>query len=394
MIAAGLDMSSALPRRPAVTRLILGDFRSYPALDLAIAGRTVVLTGENGAGKTNLLEALSMLTQGRGLRRAEAGELARAGGPGGWSVSVALHEGEEAATRQLGTGVDPPDPAGGTGRRCRIDRAAVASTKAFAEHLRIVWLTPAMDALFAGPGADRRRFLDRIVLTLDADHATRVNALDRALRNRNRILEDSRSGPLDGAWADAAEREVASLGVAVAAARVDTVARLGGLIQGSRDDASPFPWAAVALSGTVEDLVAAYPALDAEDRYRALLRTHRGRDAAAGRTTVGPHLTDLAVRHGPKGIEAARASTGEQKALVVGLVLAQARLVAAMSGIAPLVLLDEVAAHFDPARRRALFAELLTLGGQVFMTGADPQAFADADAAERFTVAGGRLVPG
>lgn len=396
MTAAGLDVSSVQLRRPAVTRLILGDFRSYASLDLAIAGRTVVLTGENGAGKTNLLEALSMLTQGRGLRRAEAGDLARIEGTGGWTVSIALREGEglDAPTRQLGTGVDPPDPAGGAGRRCRIDRAAAPSTKAFADHLRIVWLTPAMDALFAGPSAERRRFLDRVVLTLDADHATRVNALDRALRNRNRILEESRSGPLDRGWVEAAEREVASLGVAVAAARVDTVARLRGLIEASRDEASAFPWAEVALSGVVEDLVAAYPALEAEDRYRALLRTSRGRDTAAGRTTVGPHLSDLAVRHGPKGIEAARASTGEQKALVVGLVLAQARLVAAMSGIAPMVLLDEIAAHFDPSRRRALFAELGTLGGQVIMTGADPQAFADADGAERFTVAGGRLAPG
>lgn len=393
VIGTGFDIASVLPRRPSVTRLILGDFRSYGSLDLAMAGRTVVLTGENGAGKTNLLEALSLLTQGRGLRRAEAGELARVEGSGGWSVSITLREGEgvNAATRQLGTGVDPPDAAGGAGRRCRIDRAAVPSTKAFAEHLRIVWLTPAMDVLFAGPGSERRRFLDRVVLTLDADHATRVNALDRALRNRNRILEDSRSGPLDRTWLDAAEREVASLAVAVAAARVDAVTRLRGLIQSSRDEASPFPWAEVALNGAVEDLVVAYPALEAEDRYRALLGSHRGRDAAAGRTTVGPHRSDLAVRHGPKGIEAARASTGEQKALVVGLVLAQARLVAAMSGIAPIVLLDEVAAHFDPARRRALFAELATLGGQIVMTGADPQAFADADGAERFTVAGGRI---
>ena len=394
--ATGLDVGSVSPRRPAVTRLILGDFRSYGALDLAIAGRTVVLTGENGAGKTNLLEALSMLTQGRGLRRAEASELARVPGPGGWTVSIALREGEgvDAVTRQLGTGIDPPDATGGAGRRCRIDRAAVPSTKSFAEHLRIVWLTPAMDALFAGPSSERRRFLDRVVLTLDADHATRVNALDRALRNRNRILEEGRSGTLDRPWLDAAEREVASLGVAVAAARVDTVGRLRSLIEASRDETSPFPWAQVTVNGAVEDLVAAYPALEAEDRYRTMLGSHRGRDAAAGRTTVGPHLSDLAVRHGPKGIEAARASTGEQKALVVGLVLAQARLVGAMSGIAPIVLLDEVAAHFDPARRRALFAELETLGGQIVMTGADPQAFADADGAERFTVAGGRLVRG
>ncbi len=394
MMVASLDVSSAALRRPTVRRLVLSDFRSYPALDVRFGGRLVVLTGDNGAGKTNLLEALSMLTPGRGLRRAEAGEIARIGGTGGWAVSVGLDEEVGGPTRQLGTGLDAPDPAGVTQRRCRIDRAVVPSAKAFADHLRIVWLTPAMDALFAGPASERRRFLDRIVLTLDADHATRVNALDRAMRNRNRILDEGRGGRLDQAWVEAAEREVAGLGVAVAAARVDAVARLRGLIAATRDDASPFPWAEMTLTGVVEDLLGLYPALDVEDRYRAILRQERGRDAAAGRTTVGPHLSDLAVRHGPKGIEAAQASTGEQKALVVGLVLAQARLVAAMSGIAPLVLLDEIAAHFDPRRRQALFEALDDLGGQVFMTGADPAAFAEAPGAERFTVAAGQVRAG
>ncbi len=378
------------PRQPSVTRLILGDFRSYPHLDLVIAGRTVVLSGENGAGKTNLLEALSLLSPGRGLRRAEAGEVARSGGPGGWAVSIALREGgADAATRQLGTGIDTPDAAGVAARRCRIDRAMVPSARSFADHLRVVWLTPAMDALFSGPAADRRRFLDRVVLTLDADHATRVNALDRALRSRNRLLED-RAGP---AWLDATEREVAALAVAVAAARVDAVDRLRALILAARDETSPFPWAEIGLTGAVEDMLAEGPALEAEDRYRALLQAHRGRDTAAGRTTIGPHLSDLAVRHGPKAVDAARASTGEQKALVVGLVLAQARLVALRSGIAPIMLLDEVAAHFDPIRRRALFESLDGLGGQVFMTGADPAAFVDAAGAERFTVTPGRVTP-
>jgi DNA replication and repair protein RecF len=202
-----------------------------------------------------------------------------------------------------------------------------------------------------------------------------VNALERALRNRNRILEDGQSR-LDRAWADAAEQEVATLGVAVAAARHETVSRLAALIAAERDEASPFPWAAVALDGDVERLVASAPALEAEDRYRAILRDNRFRDMAAGRTTVGPHLSDLLVRHGPKGVEAARASTGEQKALLVGLVLAQAHLVAAMSNIAPIMLLDEIAAHFDPSRRAALFGRLADLGGQVFITGADPAAFA------------------
>ena len=375
-------MTDAAVRRPAVRRIQLQDFRSYAALDLRLQTRAVVLTGDNGAGKTNLIEALSLLTPGRGLRRAEFAEIARVGGDGRWAVSVEIDE-DTGDSRQLGTGLDGAEAGG---RRCRIDRTVVASAKAFADHLRVVWLTPAMDGLFAGSSTERRRFLDRIVLTVDAEHATRVNALDRALRNRNRILEDGRAGSLNRAWADAAEREVAGIAVAVAAARLDTVERLSELIRAGRDDTSPFPWAEVALDGAVETSLGQHPALEVEDRYRAMLRDNRPRDMAAGRTTVGPHLSDLAVRHGPKGIEAARASTGEQKALVVGLVLAQARLVSAMSGIAPLVLLDEVAAHFDPARRRALFAALDALGGQVFMTGADPAAFADAADAARVVV--------
>jgi DNA replication and repair protein RecF len=384
---------SSAARLPALRRLILADFRSYPSLDLKLDGQMVVLTGDNGAGKTNLLEALSLLTPGRGLRRAEATEIARQGGSGRWAVSIELSEAGDGdpATRQLGTGIEAGE--GPALRRCRIDRAVVPSAKAFADHLRVVWLTPAMDSLFGGPATERRRFLDRIVLTLDADHATRVNALDRALRNRNRILEDGRDGSLNRAWAEAAEHEVAGLGVAVAAARAEAVARLGALIAATRDDASPFPWAEVTLKGEIEDLLERHPAIEVEDLYRDMLRANRSRDMAAGRTSVGPHLSDLTVRHGPKAVEAARASTGEQKALVVGLVLAQARLVAAMSGIAPFVLLDEIAAHFDPSRRKALFATLQALGGQVFMTGADPAAFIDAGDITHFHVTPGAVHP-
>jgi DNA replication and repair protein RecF len=386
------DSGAAPPQRPAVTRLVLRDFRSYAALDLRLGGRSVILSGENGAGKTNLLEALSLLTPGRGLRRADLSELAREGGSGGWSVSVELET--QDGERQLGTGIEPPDGSGSVVRRCRVDRVPVGSPKAFADHLRVVWLTPSMDGLFNGPATERRRFLDRIVLTVDAEHGTRVAALERALRNRNRILEDGRAGALDRSWAEAAEREVAAVAVAVAAARLETVERLTGLIAATHYDASPFPWAELALAGPVEELLRAHPALEVEERYRAMLRDSRGRDIAAGRTSIGPHLSDLAVRHGPKGIEAARASTGEQKALVVGLVLAQARLVAAMSGIAPLVLLDEIAAHFDPRRRRALFGALDSLGGQVFMTGADVAAFDEAEAATRLTVTPVHVAPG
>jgi DNA replication and repair protein RecF len=248
-----------------------------------------------------------------------------------------------------------------------------------------------MDGLFAGPAGERRRFLDRLVLAVDSDHGTRVNALERALRNRNRLLEE---GMRDAAWLDAAEQELAGLALAVSAARVETVTRLAALITAQRDEASPFPWAEVSLEGEIEQMLPTMPSLEVEDRYRALLRANRGRDAAAGRTLIGPQASDLAVRHGPKQAEAARCSTGEQKALLVGLVLAHARLVAAMAGMAPLVLLDEIAAHFDPRRRQALYEELARLGGQVWMTGADPAAFAGmGPSAQVFRVFQGQIEP-
>ncbi|MGA8711712.1 MAG: DNA replication/repair protein RecF [Roseiarcus sp.] len=369
-------------RSPLVRRLMLRDFRSYAALDLAIEGRLVVLCGENGAGKTNLLEALSLLAPGRGLRRAELAECARRGGAGGFALSVEVDENGE--RRQLGSGWSPGDGEGGAERRNRIDRAPVASSRAFSDHVRVVWLTPAMDSLFSGPASERRRFLDRFVLAIDPTHGARVGQFERALRGRNKLLEEDRR---NAGWLDAIEREAAELGVAVAAARLECVNRLEALIAAGRDDASPFPWARLALEGEVETLASNGPALEAEDRYREMLFRNRARDAAAGRTLIGPHVGDLAVRHGPKDAPAASASTGEQKALLVGLVLAHARLVADMSGIAPIALLDEIAAHFDPRRRAALFEALTRLGGQTFLTGADPAAFAGLEGnAEMFEV--------
>ena len=266
----------------------------------------------------------------------------------------------------------------------RIDRAAVASSRAFCDHVRLVWLTPAMDSLFAGPASERRRFLDRFVLAIDPGHGARVSQFERALRGRNRLLEE---GGRNAQWLDAIEREAAELGVAVAAARLDCVRRLEALIVAERDDSSPFPWAKLKLQGEIEAMTDNGPALEAEESYRASLRDNRRRDAAAGRTLVGPHLSDLLVWHGPKQALAAASSTGEQKALIVGLALAHARLVAEMSGIAPLALLDEIAAHFDPRRRAALFDALARLGGQVFLTGADPAVFGElSERAEMFEV--------
>jgi DNA replication and repair protein RecF len=373
-----------------ISRLVLTDFRSYPALTLDVGARMVALIGENGAGKTNILEALSLFTPGRGLRRAELAEMARAEGPGSFAVSGLLVDSDSHETR-IGAGLSPPDAEGRRQRLARIDGADAGSANAFSEHLRVVWLTPDMDGLFRGAAGERRRFLDRLVLAVDAGHAPRAAALERALRQRNRILEEDWR---QEAWLDAIEREVAELAIAVAAARAETVARLCALI-GARDEAgSPFPAAGLALSGEIDRLVAASPAIEAEDAYRALLKDSRARDRAAGRTLIGPQASDLEVRHLAKDIPAARGSTGEQKALLIGLVLAHARLVRAMSGLSPLILLDEVAAHLDARRRAALYRELDALGGQVWMTGTDASLFDELpQGAMRLMIGGGRATP-
>lgn len=362
--------SAAAFAQTGVRRLALTDFRSYAALDLPVHARLVVLTGENGAGKTNLLEALSLLAPGRGLRRADLGDLARNGGWGGFAVSAELET--PLGGIQLGTGAEPRMDAPAQ-RKYRINREPAPSIRAFCDHVRVVWLTPAMDGLFSGPAGERRRFLDRLVLSIDVDHGGRVSAFERALRGRNRLLEE---GPgADRGWLDAIEEEAAELAIAIAAARIEAIARLSALILETRGKASPFPWADLAVEGDVETLLETRPAIEAEDIYRGLLRDNRARDAAARRTLIGPQASDLCVRHGPKQALAAQASTGEQKALLAGLVLAHARLVAAMSSLSPLVLLDEIAAHFDPLRRDALFEALESLDGQIWLTGADRAMF-------------------
>jgi DNA replication and repair protein RecF len=370
-----------------IRRLTLSNFRSYHAASLDVGGNLVVLTGPNGAGKTNLIEAVSFLVPGRGLRRATLEEVAFSEGDGAWAASAEVEGMLGLAT--LGTGIEPPGPEDARSRQCRIDREPVASAAAFADHLRVVWLTPAMDQLFMGPGSERRRFLDRLVLAVDAEHTGRVNALERSLRSRNRLLEEARPDPH---WLDAVEHETAELAVAVAAMRAETVRRLQGALAARQDEA--FPSAEIALDGWMERLVSDHPAVEIEDRYRTVLRDNRARDAAAGRTLDGPHLTDLGVVYPGKAIAAADASTGEQKALLIGLVLAHAGLIAEMTGFAPVLLLDEVVAHLDPARRVALYDALSRLGAQVWMTGADPAAFEEIGTlADVFTVRPGSVEP-
>jgi DNA replication and repair protein RecF len=369
-----------------VRRLTLNNFRNYHAASLAVDAATVALVGANGAGKTNLIEAISFLAPGRGLRRATLDEVAFSEGDGAWAVAAEVEGALGLAT--LGTGIERPADEGTTiQRKCRIDREPVGSPAAFADHLRVVWLVPAMDTLFAGAPSERRRFLDRLVLAVDAEHASRVNALERALRSRNRLLEEPRPDPH---WLDAVEHETAELAVAVAGMRVETVRRLETVLTSRKGSA--FPPADIALDGWMEQLIPAHPAADIEERYRAVLRDNRARDAAAGRTLDGPHLTDFKVVYAPKAVPAADASTGEQKALLIGLVLAHTRLITEMTAQAPILLLDEVVAHLDPARRAALHGELAQLGTQVWMTGADPALFAEiADDAAVVEVTSGRL---
>jgi DNA replication and repair protein RecF len=371
-----------------IRRVTLTNFRSYRAAALATADKPIVLFGPNGAGKTNLLEAISFLAPGRGLRRAALDEVAFREGDGSWAVAAEVEGALGLAT--LGTGIERRVDEGETASRaCRIDREPVGSAVAFADHLRVIWMVPAMDTLFTGAPSERRRFLDRLALAVDAEHAGRVNALDRALRSRNRLLEERQP---DTQWLDAVEHETAELAVAVASLRAETVSRLATVLASRRGSA--FPPAEIALDGWMEKLIQAHPALEIEERYRTVLRENRARDAAAGRTLDGPHLTDLAVVYADKGIAAADASTGEQKALLIGLILAHARLIAAMTGFPPVLLLDEVVAHLDPSRRRALHQELAQVGAQVWMTGADPALFVEvADDATMVEVGSGRLEP-
>src|SRR6516165_9485014 len=369
-----------------IHRLTLTHFRNYRTAHFETRGDMVALVGPNGAGKTNCLEAISFLSPGRGLRRATLEDVADNQGDGSWAVAAEIEGALGLAT--LGTGIDAPQGDASISRRCRIDREAVSSASSFGDHLRMVWLTPAMDGLFLGAASERRRFFDRLVLAIDSEHSSRVSALERSLRSRNRLLEVRN---FDDQWCDAVERETAELAVAVAAQRGQTATTLAAMLQ-ARGERSAFPSAQIVLDGWMENALASEPAVTVEDRYRQILRDNRARDAAAGRTLLGPHLTDLQVTYAPKSMPARDASTGEQKALLIGLVLAHATLVAEMTGIVPLLLLDEVVAHLDPNRRTALFGELAKLGAQVWLTGADPAAFAEIGASgETFDVENGRI---
>lgn len=374
---AAPDQTPAL----ALRRLALGDFRCYRRAELAVPATPVVLFGPNGAGKTNLLEAISFLAPGRGLRRARLAEVERRGAPGeaagpGWAVyaRLATPDGE----RAIGTGRDPdrrPEDETSDRRVVRIDGAPARGPAALAELVHLLWLTPEMDRLFGDGASERRRFLDRIVTNFVPDHARNLAGYEHAMRERNRLLKDGARGVRDGdeAWLGALEQGMAEAGVAVAAARHQVVGRLAMAAEAAY---GPFPVPDLALAGETEAELAAGPALAAEDALRRRLAEGRRADAEAGRALAGPHRSDLVVTHRAKAMPAALCSTGEQKALLVALVLAAARLLKLQRGAAPILLLDEIAAHLDETRRAALFDEIEALGAQAWMTGTDAPLFA------------------
>jgi DNA replication and repair protein RecF len=349
-----------------VSRLAVTNFRSYASALIELGPGFVLLYGENGAGKTNLLEAVSLLSPGRGLRGAALSDMVRFGSSGGFAVAARLSETE------LGTGTVPAAP---ERRQVRVN-GAPASVNSLSEWLSVLWLTPAMDRLFIGSAGDRRRFLDRLVLGLEPTHAHHSARYEAATRARNKLLAEPDQA--DPSWLSALEQQMAEHGTAVAAARMDTVAALDARLQGVPDD--EFARASLAIEGWQEGDLATE------------LRSSRGRDAAAGRATIGPHRQDVLVSHRGKNMPASRCSTGEQKALLLGLVLAHAELVADRRGEPPILLLDEVSAHLDPKRRAALF-DRLHGRGQVWMTATEAGLFHGIADASRFHVEAGRLHP-
>ncbi len=355
---------TAFPAKLAVTRLAVTNFRSYGGAELNTAGAAVVLAGPNGAGKTNLLDAISLLSPGRGLRGARLAEHTRKGpmAPSDalWAVSATVKRGE--IDYEIGTGLSEQSAS----RHVRLNGVEAKGSAELGEVVQMVWLTPAMDRLFIESASGRRRFLDRLVLGFDASHARAATRYETAMRERARLLK---YGPRDPAWLDGLENEMAEAGLLVATARQAAVERLNGVLA---ERVSAFPAATLTLSDEI------YADADA---LRDALAKRRIRDAESGRTLVGPHVTDLLARHVQKRADARDCSTGEQKALLISIMLAFAReLTRVRDGLAPLLLLDEIAAHLDFIRRAALFEEIADLKAQAWMTGTDLSLFENAKA--------------
>lgn len=379
-----------------VTNLQLHNFRSYDSarMDDVHAG-LIVLTGANGAGKTNILEAVSLLTPGRGIRSAANEDMIRRSAAGAvdipsvqagtrWAIAADIDTG--GANAQLGTGMDD------AGKRVvRINGVSGKAQIALADYLACVWLTPQMDRLFLDSSGGRRRFLDKLIFAFDSGHAGRVTRYENAMASRSKLLREGKGDPV---WLKSLEAQMAETGVAIAAARLDFIGRLQRACDMAHDNEETFfPKAALTLSGTVEELLSKAPAIEVEEMFAYQLSQSRSRDAETGGAATGPHKGDLLVRYKAKNMPADQCSTGEQKALLIGIILAHARLMRAERGSPPVLLLDEVAAHLDEARRAALFDLLIDLKGQVWMTGTDESLFSAAmNRAQFWAVSGGRIL--
>lgn len=350
----------------AVTALRLRNFRSYDQMGLsALSPSFVVLTGPNGAGKTNILEAISFLSPGKGMRSADLGDVQNRDMRVPWGISAQIASRYGDIT--LATMKDPEK----NRRAVHVQGEPAKSQNILADYLSCLWLTPQMDRLFLDASSARRRFLDRMVFSFDAGHAGRITRYENAMGQRSRLLKEGRATP---AWLDSLESQMAQAGIAVAAARADFVDRLQKVC--NRRSGSDFPVADLSVSGFVEDSLARLSALGTEALFRETLCRNRAEDAVTGGAGVGIHRSDFIVSYRAKSMPATACSTGEQKALLIGMILAHADLMMAEKGDPPILLLDEVAAHLDPARRAALYAHLSEIGGQVWMTGTEAEIFA------------------
>ncbi len=355
-----------MPMICAITELSLHHFRNYEHGHVETSPGPVVITGHNGAGKTNILEAISLLSPGRGFRKVKLAELSREGQP--WVVSARVMRGEEEI--HIGTGLDISTEEASDKRLVKIDGKPAKSHMELAAHTAIVWLIPQMDQLFQEGGTARRKFIDRLVYHFDTEHASRVNAYETAMRERNRLLSEPRPDPL---WLDAIEAKMAELGTAIAIARAESVLHVNEMMQQAT---TPFPKGHIRLVGLVEEAQGeGLPSLEIEHRYREALAKNRSEDANSGRTLIGAHRTQVEVIYLDKNVPVEQCSTGEQKAMLLSIVLAEARAGQHWRGITPIVLLDEVVAHLDETRRNALFSEVLALGAQAWLTGTDRELF-------------------